>query len=407
MPTKTQSLSTSAASSSSSATFTTAAGVASAPEKVSYFPDYNGAALTPPPGVEGIMMSTSSSSTSSSSCSLFNPLQMVRTEPQKSSMVQAFERLREGTKRVSVENLRKLRSAEVKMICTASDKFFKRSKQRKAEQGQLARACRDLLLKEEKIRDKAERKAEKNRVKLLKQNDIEGYKNLLAGKKTERLRFLIDKTEGFLGTIGQALEEKRANDTSASASASASASNPTSASASSKYYSQAHAKSEDVGQPSILVGGTLKDYQLSGVEWMVSLYNNSLNGVLADEMGLGKTIQTIALLAHLMERKENMGPYLVIVPLSTLSNWVSEFKVRRRTRRGETRRPERYNPKYLASTTTSNPSHRPSCSLFTEMVPQHEGRKLQGSPPDAQGPDEGRRLNPTVQRPRNDVRLRY
>jgi len=39
-----------------------------------------------------------------------------------------------------------------------------------------------------------------------------------------------------------------------------------------------------------LEGGELKSYQLSGLEWMVSLYNNKLNGVLADEMGLGKTI---------------------------------------------------------------------------------------------------------------------
>lgn len=61
------------------------------------------------------------------------------------------------------------------------------------------------------------------------------------------------------------------------------------------------------------------------LEWMVSLYNNSLNGILADEMGLGKTIQTIALLTYLMEKKKNMGPYLVIVPLSTLSNWTMEF----------------------------------------------------------------------------------
>ena len=59
---------------------------------------------------------------------------------------------------------------------------------------------------------------------------------------------------------------------------------------------------------------------------MVSLYNNSLNGILADEMGLGKTIQTIALRAYLMEKKKNMGPYLVIVPLSTLSNWMLEVE---------------------------------------------------------------------------------
>jgi len=56
------------------------------------------------------------------------------------------------------------------------------------------------------------------------------------------------------------------------------------------------------------------------------LYNNKLNGILADEMGLGKTIQAIALVGYLMEYKNNLGPYLVIVPLSTLSNWVNEFQ---------------------------------------------------------------------------------
>jgi SNF2 family DNA or RNA helicase len=75
----------------------------------------------------------------------------------------------------------------------------------------------------------------------------------------------------------------------------------------------------------MLVGGDLKEYQLAGLQWLVSLYNNNLNGILADEMGLGKTIQTIALLAYIMELKHNNGPFLVVVPLSTLSNWVNEF----------------------------------------------------------------------------------
>ena len=44
-------------------------------------------------------------------------------------------------------------------------------------------------------------------------------------------------------------------------------------------------------------------YQVEGLEWMLSLYNNDLNGILADEMGLGKTIQTISLFAYLMEYK--------------------------------------------------------------------------------------------------------
>ncbi len=80
-------------------------------------------------------------------------------------------------------------------------------------------------------------------------------------------------------------------------------------------------------QASILVGGTLKPYQIQGLEWLVSLYNNNLNGILADEMGLGKTIQTISLITYLMEKKKINGPYLIIVPLSTLSNWVKEFAV--------------------------------------------------------------------------------
>lgn len=55
--------------------------------------------------------------------------------------------------------------------------------------------------------------------------------------------------------------------------------------------------------------------QMLGLEWMVSLYNNDLNGILADEMGLGKTIQSIALIAYLTEVKRISGHFLVVVPL--------------------------------------------------------------------------------------------
>uniref|UniRef100_A0A3B5B1X6 SWI/SNF related, matrix associated, actin dependent regulator of chromatin, subfamily a, member 2 n=1 Tax=Stegastes partitus TaxID=144197 RepID=A0A3B5B1X6_9TELE len=92
------------------------------------------------------------------------------------------------------------------------------------------------------------------------------------------------------------------------------------------YYGVAHAVIEKVEkQSSLLINGMLKQYQIQGLEWMVSLYNNNLNGILADEMGLGKTIQTIALITYLMEHKRLNGPYLIIVPLSTLSNWTYEL----------------------------------------------------------------------------------
>lgn len=93
------------------------------------------------------------------------------------------------------------------------------------------------------------------------------------------------------------------------------------------YYLQIHRIQEKIDkQPSILVGGELKEYQMDGLNWMVSLFNNRLSGILADEMGLGKTIQTIALVSHLYESRKMMGPFLVVVPLSTLSNWALEFQ---------------------------------------------------------------------------------
>ena len=55
------------------------------------------------------------------------------------------------------------------------------------------------------------------------------------------------------------------------------------------------------------------------------LYENGVNGILADEMGLGKTLQVIGVIAHLIEMGVK-GPFLVAAPLSTLPNWVSEFK---------------------------------------------------------------------------------
>ncbi|KAJ9474684.1 putative ATP-dependent helicase IRC5 [Pseudozyma hubeiensis] len=78
-------------------------------------------------------------------------------------------------------------------------------------------------------------------------------------------------------------------------------------------------------QPKLVTGAKMREYQLDGLEWLISLYENGLNGILADEMGLGKTLQTISFLAHLRE-KGVWGPFLVVAPLSTINNWVLEFE---------------------------------------------------------------------------------
>eukprot|EP01025_Chloroclados_australasicus_P061699 TRINITY_DN8110_c3_g1_i2.p1 TRINITY_DN8110_c3_g1~~TRINITY_DN8110_c3_g1_i2.p1 ORF type:complete len:1007 (+),score=121.42 TRINITY_DN8110_c3_g1_i2:328-3021(+) len=70
----------------------------------------------------------------------------------------------------------------------------------------------------------------------------------------------------------------------------------------------------------------MRDYQMAGLNWLIHLYDNGINGILADEMGLGKTLQTISLLGYLREYRGIKGPHLIIVPKSTLHNWLNEFK---------------------------------------------------------------------------------
>ncbi|CAO1385409.1 unnamed protein product [Diamesa serratosioi] len=77
--------------------------------------------------------------------------------------------------------------------------------------------------------------------------------------------------------------------------------------------------------PHYIKDGEMRDYQVRGLNWMISLYENGINGILADEMGLGKTLQTISLLGYLKHFKNAAGPHIVIVPKSTLQNWVNEF----------------------------------------------------------------------------------
>ena len=56
-----------------------------------------------------------------------------------------------------------------------------------------------------------------------------------------------------------------------------------------------------IAQPAGIVGGVMRRYQLVGLEWLLSMYDNGMHPILADEMGLGKTLQTISFLAALRE----------------------------------------------------------------------------------------------------------
>ncbi|KAK7827751.1 hypothetical protein U0070_019575, partial [Myodes glareolus] len=69
----------------------------------------------------------------------------------------------------------------------------------------------------------------------------------------------------------------------------------------------------------------LREYQLEGMNWLLFNWYNRKNCILADEMGLGKTIQSITFLSEIFVRGIH-GPFLIIAPLSTITNWEREFR---------------------------------------------------------------------------------
>ncbi|KAJ1963043.1 ATP-dependent DNA helicase Snf21, partial [Dispira parvispora] len=200
-------------------------------------------------------------------------------------------------------------------------------------QAKMGRSVLQFHAHVEKEEQKRVERVSKERLNALKANDEEAYLKLLDQAKDSRISHLLEQTDQYLSSLTQALRRQQ-NDTihtdplmrggvemMEGEDGYSYEENQTN-----DYYDSAHRIKEVITeQPSIMVSGTLKDYQLKGLQWMVSLYNNRLNGILADEMGLGKTIQTISLITFLIEKKRQNGPFLIIVPLSTLPNWNMEF----------------------------------------------------------------------------------
>ncbi|KAL8515275.1 hypothetical protein ACS0TY_014113 [Phlomoides rotata] len=209
-----------------------------------------------------------------------------------------------------------------------------------------------------RLRQKATR-AEKMRFQALKADDQEAYMKMVEESKNERLTMLLGKTNDLLVRLGAAVQRQKdaghdsiepveSSDADLPELSASRADTPAQSLAEEdeeindesdnkgkagdllegqrKYNSAVHSIQEKVTeQPAMLQGGELRSYQLEGLQWMLSLFNNNLNGILADEMGLGKTIQTIALIAYLIENKGVTGPHLIVAPKAVLPNWVNEF----------------------------------------------------------------------------------
>ncbi|XP_016647529.1 PREDICTED: chromatin structure-remodeling complex protein SYD isoform X2 [Prunus mume] len=198
--------------------------------------------------------------------------------------------------------------------------------------------------KERIHREKIDR-IQREKINLLKINDVEGYLRMVQDAKSDRVKQLLKETEKYLQKLGSKLRDAKAvasqfeHDMDESGSGGAIGKSEPSfenedesdqakhyMESNEKYYLMAHSIKENIAeQPSSLNGGKLREYQMNGLRWLVSLYNNHLNGILADEMGLGKTVQVISLICYLMETKNDRGPFLVVVPSSVLPGWESEI----------------------------------------------------------------------------------
>ncbi|KAF9694999.1 hypothetical protein EKO04_006858 [Ascochyta lentis] len=212
-----------------------------------------------------------------------------------------------------------------------------------AQRQRLQKLGRIMITTHQNIEKEEQKRVErtaKQRLQALKANDEETYLKLLGQAKDTRISHLLKQTDGFLKQLADSVKAQQRNhsdhyklnnaeDISSDESEDHGDTDDEVQPGKKRtdYYEIAHRIKETVtAQASCLVGGTLKEYQIKGLQWMISLYNNNLNGILADEMGLGKTIQTISLITYLIEKKQQPGPFLVIVPLSTLTNWTSEFE---------------------------------------------------------------------------------
>ncbi|CAA7061967.1 unnamed protein product [Microthlaspi erraticum] len=182
-------------------------------------------------------------------------------------------------------------------------------------------------------------RAEKIRIMALKSDDQEAYMKLAKESKNEKLTLFLKETNKIFISLGAAIQrQKDANLVKGSESDLSEVDaqwneTPNDNDDSNdllqgerQYNLAIHSIQDKVTkQPSLLQGGELRSYQLEGLQWMVSLFNNNYNGILADEMGLGKTIQTIALIAYLLENKDVHGPHLIVAPKAVLPNWENEF----------------------------------------------------------------------------------
>jgi superfamily II DNA or RNA helicase len=91
-----------------------------------------------------------------------------------------------------------------------------------------------------------------------------------------------------------------------------------------KFITSAAAPVENAKEKLGSLATILREYQITGFEWLTRLAMTNLGGILADEMGLGKTVQTLAFLRAQKVGRDSVEPALIVCPTSLVTNWQSE-----------------------------------------------------------------------------------
>ncbi|XP_059648810.1 ISWI chromatin-remodeling complex ATPase CHR11 [Cornus florida] len=180
--------------------------------------------------------------------------------------------------------------------------------------------------KREKARLKEMQKLKKQKVQEILDAQNAAIDADMNNKGKGRLKYLLEQTEIFAHFAkGQSASQKKSKGRGRHAS------KLTEEEEDEEYLKEEEDGLSGTGSTRLLVqpsciNGKMRDYQLAGLNWLIRLYENGINGILADEMGLGKTLQTISLLGYLHEFRGIAGPHMVVAPKSTLGNWMNEIR---------------------------------------------------------------------------------
>ena len=205
----------------------------------------------------------------------------------------------ERKQRVDRERQAKQRHvAQLNVICAHGREVLQVNRLAEDRVARLGKSILAFHTHAEKEEQKRIERITKERLKALKADDEETYMKLIDTTKDTRITQLLRQTDNYLESLAHAVRAQQSDgrdnydfdqEEGPASEATFGASTLLEDGEKDKdkidYYAVAHRIREKVTkQPLMLIGGTLKDYQLKGLQWMVSLYNNKLNGILADEM---------------------------------------------------------------------------------------------------------------------------